>query len=135
MNELDYIKYRDQYEKDSFERDKLFREYEARWPKWIKRSSNLIWLGIFVLGCVISVVKGSIHTIGLGAMLGFVFGGGFTIVYEKICRKIVGKKLGIKEVSYKEVTAELAKKQSEEFRKKQEAKQLLEAEEKKNEEN
>ena len=58
----------------------------------------------------------------------------FCIGMGHFCRKGIDP-LGIKEVSYKEVTAELAKKQSEEFRKKQEAKQLLEAEEKRNEEN
>ena len=108
MKPQDYILHRDEIEKANYERMKAFQAVEARWPKWIKRSSWVIWL--------LCVLIGFILWRAFGAMLGFIIGGGLSTVYEKICRKIVGKKLGIEEISYEEAVKDIVERQNREFR-------------------
>ncbi|MBQ1394974.1 MAG: hypothetical protein IIY86_02270 [Lachnospiraceae bacterium] len=108
MKPVDYMLHRDEIEKANYERLKAFEALEARWPKWIKRSSWIIWLVFVLIGFLVWRA--------FGAMLGFVIGGSFTILYEKICRKIVGKKLGIEDISYKEAVKDIVERQNREYR-------------------
>ena len=108
MKPVDFILHRDEIEKANYERMKAYQAVEARWPKWIKRSSWIIWLVFVLIGFIVWRA--------FGAMLGFVIGGGVTTVYEKICRKIVGKKLGIEEISYDEAVKDIVERQNREFR-------------------
>ena len=108
MKPQDYLLHRDEYEKAAYERQKAFQELEARWPKWIKRSSAIIWI-VFVL-------IGFVWWRFFGAMIAFCIGGLFTIAYEKICRKIVGKKLGIEDISYDEAVKDIVERQNREYR-------------------
>ena len=113
MNQQYYLLHRDEIEKANYERMKAFQEVENRWPKWIKRSSWIIWLAFAVIGFIFLSF--------MGAMLGFIIGGVLSTVYEKICRKIVGKKLGIREISYKEAVKDIVERQNREFREKEAA--------------
>ena len=108
MKPQDYILHRDEIEKANYERMKAYQAVEARWPKWIKRSSWALWLVCVLIGFIILRA--------FGAMLGFIIGGGLSTVYEKICRKIVGKKLGIEEISYEEAVKDIVERQNREFR-------------------
>lgn len=113
MNQQYYLLHRDEIEKANYERMKAYQKVEARWPKWIKRSSWIIWLAVAVIGFI--------FLRSMGALLGFVIGGALSMAYEKICRKIVGKKLGIKEISYKEAVKDIVERQNREFREKEAA--------------
>ena len=108
MKPQDYLLHRDEYEKAAYERQKAFQELEARWPKWIKRSSAIIWIVLVLIGFV--------WWRFFGAMIAFCIGGLFTIAYEKICRKIVGKKLGIEDISYDEAVKDIVERQNREYR-------------------
>ena len=108
-----YMLHRDEVEKDGYERQKVYEKLEARWPKWIKRSANIAWVIIALVG---------FFTYGaMGAMIGFTVGGALTMLYEKICRRIVGKKLGIEDISYKEAVKDVVAKQNERFREREAA--------------
>ncbi len=108
-----YLLHRDEVEKANYERMKAFQEVEKRWPKWIKRSAAVVWLLI--------VVAGFIWVGSMGAMIGFVLGGVVSTAYEKITRKIVGKKLGIEDISYKEAVKDIVERQNREFHEKEAA--------------
>ena len=108
MKPQDFILHRDEIEKANYERIKAYEAVEARWPKWIKRSSWAIWIVLMLIGFIIWRF--------FGAMLGFIIGGGITTIYEKICRKIVGKKLGIEEISYDEAVKDIVERQNREYR-------------------
>ena len=108
MKPQDFILHRDEIEKANYERIKAYEAVEARWPKWIKRSSWAIWIVLMLIGFIIWRF--------FGAMLGFVIGGGIPTIYEKICRKIVGKKLGIEEISYDEAVKDIVERQNREYR-------------------
>ena len=108
MKPQDYLLHRDEIEKAAYERQKVFEALEARWPKWIKRSAIIGWIVLVVIGFVIWRA--------FGAMIGFIIGGILSSVYEKICRKIVGKKLGIEDIPYKEAVKEVVERQNREYR-------------------
>ena len=105
MDQLDYMLHREEYEKDVYERQQVYRELEARWPKWIKRSSWAIWGVFLVLGFLF-------HRSAMGLMLGFVIGGGISLGYEALCRLIYAKKHGITDIRGKETIRELAREQT-----------------------
>ena len=113
MNQQYFLLHRDEVEKANYERMKAFQAVEARWPKWIKRSSLAVW--------GVCIIAGFIWARAMGALIGFVIGGVVSSVYEKITRKIVGKKLGIREISYKEAVKDIVERQNREFREKEAA--------------
>lgn len=104
MDQMDYMLHREEYEKDIYERQQAFKKLEARWPKWIKYSANSFW--------AVMVVLGFLWHGAMGAMLGFVIGGGISLLYERICRYFVGKKLGIKDVRGDKAIADLIEEQN-----------------------
>lgn len=113
MDQVNYMLHRDEYEKDVYERQELYRKLEARWPKWIKISSWIIW-GIFLL------LGFLFHSSAMGLMLGFVIGGGISLGYEALCRVIYAKKHGITDIRGKKTMRELAQKQTERWRAREE---------------
>ena len=113
MDQENYMLHRDEYEKDVYERQQLYRKLEARWPKWIKISSWIIW-GIFLL------LGFLFHSSAMGLMLGFVIGGGISLGYEALCRVIYAKKHGITDIRGKKTMRELAQKQTERWRAREE---------------
>ncbi len=108
MKPMDYMLHRDDIEKAAYERQKAYKVMEDRWPKWIKYSSWIGWLVLVIIGFFVWRA--------FGAMIGFIIGGILSSVYEKTCRKIVGKKLGIKDVSYEEAVKDIVERQNREYR-------------------
>lgn len=105
MEQLDYMLHREEYEKDVYERQQAYRKLEARWPKWIKYSSWVIWGVFLLLGFLF-------HSSAMGLMLGFVIGGGISLGYEALCRLIYAKKHGITDIRGKETIRALAREQT-----------------------